>query len=63
MTEKKTPDSQLRATQEWRNKNKQRNRLLSYRSSARLFVRKYATKNEMQELNDLFNEENPNAKL
>lgn len=58
---KKTSRSQMLATKKWKQKNKERNRFLSYRSTAFLFVRSYATEEDMQALLEAFQNDNPNA--
>lgn len=60
--EKKTSKSQMRATKKWKQKNKERNRFLSYRSTAFLFAKSYATKEDIEGLINVFQSENPNAK-
>lgn len=46
----------------FRKKNPEYSRMLSYRSTARTFARKYATPEEMANLNHIFETENPNSK-
>ncbi|WBW49311.1 hypothetical protein O6R05_04695 [Peptoniphilus equinus] len=55
-------EEQRKYTKQWKRDNKEYNRLMSYRSTARLFARKYATKEDMEILGMLFKEKNPNAK-
>lgn len=62
MTEKKTSKAQRRANAKWRKNNKKQNRLLSYRSTARTFVRHYADDEDIQELLEIYKTENPNSK-
>ena len=60
MTKKKTSEAQARANKRWRKNNKEANRIASYRSTARTFVRHYATADEMEELMEIFRKENEN---
>lgn len=60
MTTKKTSEAQARANKRWRKNNKEANRIASYRSTARTFVRHYATAEEMEELQEIFKKENKN---
>lgn len=62
MTEKKTSKSQMRATNNWRKKNPDQAKYGSYRSTARTFARHWATKEDMDELIEIFNKENENSK-
>ena len=56
-----TPRSQLEATRRWEERNRHQARKKSYQRTARLFVRTYADKDDMDELNEIFSNENPNA--
>lgn len=60
MTKKKTSEAQIRAIQRWRDDNKEANRIASYRSTARTFARHYATTEDMEELQKIFEKENKN---
>ena len=60
MTTKKTSDAQIRAIKRWRDDNKEANRIASYRSTARTFARHYATAEDMEELQEIFEKENEN---
>ena len=51
-------DAQQRASRNWEKKNPERTKYLKYRSWARSFVRKFATAEDMEELNGLFEEVN-----
>ena len=62
MTNKKTSEAQRRANSKWRKNNKEQNRLLSYRSTARTFVRHYADDEDIEELLGIYKKENPNSK-
>lgn len=55
MTVKKTSDAQKRATREYRQKNKELTKIQSYRSSAKTFIRNYATLVELEELENEIN--------
>ncbi len=41
------------ADRKWREKNKEHNRYLTYRSQARSFIRRFAKKEDLEELKDL----------
>ena len=56
-----TPRSQIEAIRRWEEKNRLHVRKKNYQRSARLFVRTYADQEDMDELNELFAVENPNA--
>ena len=56
-----TPRSQLEATRRWEEENRLHTRRKNYQRSARLFVRTYADKDDMDELNKIFLNENPNG--
>lgn len=60
MTNKKTSEAQIRAIKRWRDDNKEAHRVASYRSTARTFVRHYATEEDMEELREIFEKENEN---
>lgn len=60
MTTKKTSDAQMRAIKKWREDNKEAHRIASYRSTARTFARHYATADDMEELQEIFEKENDN---
>lgn len=62
MAEKKTSEAQLRANKAYYERNKDRARYVKARTSARSFVRLYATKEDMDELLEIFKNENPNSK-
>ena len=59
--ENKTSRPQLNATRRWEERNRLHVRKKNYQRSARLFVRTYADKDDMNELNEIFSNENPNA--
>lgn len=56
-----TPRSQIEAIRRREEKNRLHVRKKNYQRSARLFVRTYADKDDMDELNEIFSNENPNA--
>ena len=62
MTEKKTSDAQIKASRRWEEKNPDRKRYIRYRSNARTFVRHWADKEDLQELMEIFENENENSK-
>ena len=61
MVSYKTSEAQRRATRNWEKRNPERKRYLRSRSNARTFVRHSADEEDMQELIDIYKEENPNA--
>lgn len=63
MTEAKTSEAQKKASKAYYEKNKERALMNNRRTAARTFVRRYATKEDMENLIEIFNNENPNAKL
>ena len=52
----KTSEAQIRASRKWEENNKERNRYLSARRQARSFIRKYATEEDLKELEDMIEE-------
>lgn len=60
--ENKTSKAQIRASRKWEEKNPERTRYLSARRAARSFVRNRATKEDMEELLEIFKKENKNSK-
>lgn len=60
--EDKKKTAQKRADKKWIENNKEHRRYLSYRTSARTFIRHWATKEDVDELLKIFNEENKNSK-
>lgn len=61
MKELKTSEAQRRATRKWEQNNPEAKRYLRNRSNARTFARIYAkTLEEVEELVDIFKNENPN---
>lgn len=61
MAKNKTLRSQLDATRRWEERNRYQSRKKSYQRTARLFARTYADKEDMDELNEIFLNENPSA--
>lgn len=59
--ENKTSRPQLEATRRWEDRNRLHTRKKNYQRTARLFARTYADKDDMDELNEIFSNENPNA--
>lgn len=56
-----TSRAQLDATRRWEDRNRLHTRKKNYQRTARLFARTYADKDDMDELNEIFSNENPNA--
>lgn len=51
---KKTSEAQIKATRAWESRNKEKNKIDNYRRMARLFIRKYATEEDIKELIIIF---------
>ena len=62
MTKKKTSEAQRRAIKKWEEKNPERKRYLRYRTTARTFVRHWATDADIADLLEIYKNENPNSK-
>ena len=61
MTKNKTSEAQLRANKKRKEKNKIKVRMSRYRTTARTFIRHYATRQELEEFIQIFENENPNG--
>ncbi|WP_322630297.1 hypothetical protein [Aedoeadaptatus coxii] len=60
--ENKTSDAQIKATRRWEENNPEKKRYQRVRSNARTFARRYArSREEVEELLAIFDEENENA--
>ena len=57
-----TSKAQRSANARYKERNPEATRISRYRGSARTYVRHHATRKDMQELLELFEAENPNAK-
>lgn len=57
-----TSKAQRSANARYKERNPEATRISRYRGSARTYVRHHATREDMQELLELFEAENPNAK-
>ncbi|EUJ46652.1 hypothetical protein [Listeria rocourtiae] len=53
MNENKTPESQLRASENWTNKNKERKQYINRRSVAKRFIQNDATMEDLDMLLDI----------
>ena len=62
MKESKTSDAQARASRKWEENNKEYARKKSYFRTAKTYARKHATRDEMEELMEIFENENENSK-
>lgn len=51
---------QVEANKRWREKNPDKAKYSRYKSSSRTFVRHWATKEDLEDLIEIFNNENPN---
>lgn len=54
----RTSDSQVKASRKWEEKNPIKAKYIRARTSARSFVRHWATKEDLEELIEIFNNEN-----
>lgn len=61
MTENKASDAQARASRKWEENNKEYARKKSYFRTAKTYARKHATRKDMEELMEIFENENKNA--
>ena len=52
----KLSEAQIRATRNYEKRNREQTRINNYKRSARLFVKTYATEDDMEELNRLYKE-------
>ena len=52
----KVSDAQKRASRKYEELNREQTRINNYRRTARLFVKSYATEEDMQELIKIYNE-------
>lgn len=52
----KTSNAQIRASRNYEGRNRERTRINSYKRTARLFVKNYATNEDMQELIKIYEE-------
>lgn len=62
MTKLKTTEAQRRASKNYKKRNPEQTKINRYRSNARTFVRYHATKNDIDDLINIFEQENPNGK-
>lgn len=62
MTKLKTTEAQRRASKAYKKRNPEQTKINRYRSNAKTFVRHHATKNDIDDLIDIFKKENPNGK-
>ena len=58
----KTSEAQRRAVKRYKKRNPERTRITRYRTNARTFARHYATKEDMENLMEVFKKENKNYK-
>ncbi|WP_311482534.1 hypothetical protein [uncultured Anaerococcus sp.] len=62
MEKGKVSKAQRRATKNWEESNPERKRYLRYRSNARTFARHWAVDEDIDELLEIYKNENPNAR-
>lgn len=56
----KVSDAQKRASRKYEERNREKTRINNYRRTARLFVKSYATEEDMQELIKIYSENKDN---
>ena len=61
MTKLKTTEAQRRASKKYKERNPEQTRINRYRSNARTFVRYHAKEEDIDDLVDIFKNENPNV--
>ena len=61
MTDSKVSEAQRRAIKRWEEKNPERKRYLRYRTTARTFVRHWATDADVADLLEIYKNENANS--
>lgn len=62
MSKNKSSKAQARASRRWEENNKEYARKKSYFRTAKTYARKHATREEMEELMEIFENENENSK-
>lgn len=50
----KSTNSQIKASRNWEKKNRKKATIDSYRRTAKLYIKDYATKEDMKEFNKIF---------
>lgn len=60
MARDKTSEAQKRASRAYEKRNPEKTKIDNYKRSARTFFRHYATKDDIDELVDIYKKENPN---
>ena len=60
MTNNKTSEAQRRASRAYEERNPEKTKIDNYKRSARTFFRHYATSDDIDELIDIYEKENPN---
>lgn len=58
----RTTEAQRRASRNYEKRNPEKTKIENYKRSARTFFRHYATDEDIDELMEIFNKENPNAR-
>ena len=62
ISENKTSKAQVRASRNWEKNNPEKTKYIKYRSSARTFARHWADDEDMEEIMNVYRNENPNYK-
>lgn len=60
MADLKTTEAQRRASKKYKERNPEQTKINRYRSNARTFARHYAKHEDIDELIEIFEKENPN---
>lgn len=60
--ENRTSEAQVKASRKWEENNKEYARKKSYFRTAKTYARNHATREEMKELMEIFENENKNAR-
>lgn len=60
MTKNKTSEAQKRASRAYEERNPEKTKIDRYKRNARTFFRHYATRDDIDELEEIFKKENPN---
>ena len=58
MKENKTSDAQIRASRNWEERNREKTTIDTYKRTARMYVRKYANDDDIEELLEAYKKEN-----
>lgn len=62
MRENKTSEAQIKAVKKWREKNRKKDKIDTYRRMARLYIRNHAEEENLQEVEEWVDERRKNLK-